>query len=72
MPISLQIDCLPVNEGEEVILKINGATEVPVFREKQPFVVTSKRKTISRYPKDNSNQGAVSYTAVICLLQVYT
>lgn len=45
-PISLQLESIPISEGEEVMLKINGDLEIPEFKEKQPYITTSKKKNI--------------------------
>lgn len=59
--VQLELNCRPINEGEEVVLKINGDVEVPVFKEKQPFVAASRRNTIIAYPPQNSLMDTVSF-----------
>lgn len=43
IPVTLSIDCVATNEGEEVILKVDGNHDVPLLKDKTSQTYINKK-----------------------------
>lgn len=53
VPVTLSIDCVSTNEGEEVILKVDGNHDVPLLKDKTTPTYVNKKIALPSQAKED-------------------